>query len=387
MTALQASRYAQAPVCCHNGASVEPWEEVAIVSMSRFDEAAWESAGSGTYLSLGDLASAAKGKPNEPIVVETVIADEGHPLDVLVTAGVRRVDRRTVGLMRDRDGDFIVLAEPTGYDGVYHLVGSVPSSDRRWQSVAHRISTSAPRLTPCFLNHDDFAALGTALSEFGSVEVRAMSARHRWHGKSINITWQRLADQLRPDHNAAIQEAEDQQASVRSLRLNIDEVLDVHLRRMSGATFYKGDFDVFSSMILPRLATAAAARQNLMKNRARKINAPVPIPIEIRLPIDVFKGAEETGHILDELAQHSNLTQAVLHRNPYLHVTVTDHRDGSNFDVLVTEPNAIEIRPGFRASTGALTGLAQHLCERFAADDIRERAVNEPVSIYDLING
>jgi hypothetical protein len=76
---------------------------------------------------------------------------------------------------------------------------------------------------------------------------------------------------------------------------------------------------------------------------------------------------------------------AVLHRNPYLHVVVTDYADGSNFDVFVTEPDAIEVHPGFRSSLGALTRLTQSLGERFEALKIAEAAPPEPVSLDDLI--
>lgn len=355
------------------------------MTMSRFDEAAWDAAGTRNLPTLPELIALSDGKPVEALVFETVITDGSNPLDVLTDGETRSVGHRHIRRVTHVDGDFVLCAEPTSHDDIYHLVGSIPSSDKRWQKIARRITGSSPKLNPCFLNHDDFADLGTSLSEFGDVEVRAMSARHRHHVKSINTTWPRLENHLRPDHHAAIQEAEEADTSVRSLRLHVEGVLDVHLRRMSGATFYGGDFNVFAATILPRLAEAAARRRNLMQGRERKIAQAPSEPIQIVLPVDVFRNASDTGRILTELSKTGHLSHAVLHRNPYLHVTVTDHHDGSNFDLMVTEPNAIDIRPGFRASPGALNGLVQHLSERFAAENIQERPVAEPVSLYSLI--
>lgn len=356
------------------------------MSMSRFDEALWAAANSGDIPALGDLVKNVEGKPAEAIVVETVILNEGGIFDRFAGQLVNVGPRSVLRVFDDR-GSFTLLAEPTTREGIYHLIGSVPSSDGRWKRVERTLVTSSPDLTPCFLNHDDFADLGTSLSEFGAVEVRAMSARHRLHTKSVTTTWQKLESHLRPDPQTAILEAEEAETSVRTLRLHISEVLDVHLRRLSGATYYGGDFGVFSSIILARLADAAFRRRNLMHGRARQVAQPTPAPIQITLPVPAFKSASDTARVIEELAAPQRLSHAVLHRNPYLQVSVIDHSDGSNFDVLVTRPDTIEVQPGFRASAGALTALVQQLTDRFAAEDIRERKVAEPVSLYSLMSG
>ncbi|MBE7324582.1 hypothetical protein IEQ44_07950 [Nocardioides sp. Y6] len=357
--------------------------------MSRFDELVWSAALNGAAPSLPSLVAGSAGRPSECVVFETVIvAEEVEPLDLLSGGHTVNVGQRSVMLVSDRDGDFVLVAEPAGAEGVFHIVGSTPSSDARWQRIERRIRSSAPNLVPCFLNHNDFADIGSALSEFGTVEVRTLSARHRRDPKSINLSWKRDEYQLRPDHRAAIEEAEEQEASLRSLRLYLaeSEGLDLHVRRVSGATFYSGNFEVFNSVVLPRLANAADRRRRLMHDRQRRAGAPVPEPIEVVLPIDRFKGADDTAKILDHIAKVSHLSHAVLHRNPYFHLSVTDHHDGSNFDVMVTSADRIQITPGFRASPGAFTELAQYLGDWFAADRISEAATEQAFSIYDLIS-
>lgn len=359
------------------------------MSMSRFDELVWASAMNDLAPPLPVLVSETAGKPSESIVIETVIVADGvNPLDLLAHGDLLHIGHRSLLRVSDADGDYVLVADPAGPDGIFHIIGSVPSSDARWKRVERRIKGSAPHLLPCFLNHDDFSDVGTALTEFGTVEVRALSARHRRDLKSINLSWARDEARLRPDHRAVIDEAEDLEASVRSLRLYVGESdgLDLHLRRLSGATFYGGDFAVFNSVVLPRLANAADRRRRLMEGRERRAGEPLPEPIEVVLPVDLFKGADDTAKILEHIAQVSHLSHAVLHRNPYFHLAVTDHHDGSNFDVMVTSADRIEITPGFRASAGAFTELAQRLGDWFAADTIQEAAKPEPFSIYDLVS-
>lgn len=167
---------------------------------------------------------------------------------------------------------------------MWHIVGSAPTTDPRWRKVERWVANAAPLVVPVLLNHDDFADIGTALSEYGEVEVSRMTARRRADLSSISRGW---------------------------------------------------------------------------KARSGK---------------------------LAELAQQRDVGIAVLHRNPYLHVVVTDYSDGSNFDVFVTDPSAISVHPGFRASMGALTRLTQRLGERFEALEIAEALPADAVSLDDLID-
>jgi hypothetical protein len=93
-----------------------------------------------------------------------------------------------------------------------------------------------------------------------------------------------------------------------------------------------------------------------------------------------------TGEVLAELERQRSTAVSVLHRNPYLHVAVTDYTDGSNYDVFVTTPDAIEIIPGFRASMGALAKVTQRLGERFEALEITEAPRPDLVSLDDLVD-
>jgi len=89
--------------------------------------------------------------------------------------------------------------------------------------------------------------------------------------------------------------------------------------------------------------------------------------------------------VLKQIRLMTHVSMAVFHRNPYLHLTVTDEVDGSNFDVMVTQPDSIDIYPGYRASMDSLARVAQRLGERFGASFIAEAQTQPSVSLAELV--
>lgn len=358
---------------------------------ARFDSLLWYQAGTGDIQPLSELVSAAEGKPREHVVVETIIVEDANPLEVIHPKNSALYSVRTVGgvsVMRidDDKGPFVLSAWPTVFEGVFHLIGSIPSTDSRWNKVDRWMANAAPKAVRCFLDHDDFIAIGAALSEHDEVEVQRVSGRMHSDRSSWNRGFRALAGgDLRPDHREMVAEAESLGASLRTLHLHVGDVMDVLLRRMAGATFYRGDFQVFENRVLSRLAVAASRRRELLSNRQRRVHEPPKQPIQVRLPAPIFTDAKATGEVVHMLEGARDISFAVVHRNPYLHVAVTDNADGSNYDLFVTQSDTIEIHPGFRASLGSLTRLTQDLGNYFEADDLRETPEPEPVSIFDLV--
>lgn len=361
-------------------------------AVTRFDAAMWDFAQARDMPSLAAVVRAAEGKPQEHIVFETVIVEHDNPTEVIrpkndAHCSVRSVGAVSVMHVDDESGPFTMSAWPTAYEGVFHLVGGVPAADNRWGKVDRWISNAAPYAVRCFLDHDDFTDIGTALSEHGEVEVQRLTGRMRAGNSSYGRSFPALAGgDLRPDHHEIISEAERHGAAVRTMHLHVGDAVDVAIRRQAGATFVHGDFDVFESAILNRLALAAHHRRELMSNRQRVVNEAPKRPIQIKLAGPVFTDARATGEVLKELDVASNhVSYAVMHRNPYLHVALTDDTDGSNYDLFVTKPDTIELHPGFRASLGSLTRLSQRLGDRFEAVAFREEPTPEPVSFADLV--
>ncbi|WP_309110187.1 hypothetical protein [Saccharothrix sp.] len=341
-------------------------------------------------LSLKEAVDIIRLESGEQVNLETVIAEGRNPLEWIQPKALWKFDHATrrgvhYAVIPDEHGSFVLSAWSTEHRGVFHLAATVPVTDPRWKKVERWIGRATPNLVPCFLNHADFADIGAALANLGEAEVSRLTARSLLDQSSTTRGWKSRSDSLRPTPIDAIGEAEANHTSVRTMTIRVGDILNVHLRRLAGATFYSGRFEVFEAEVLTRLAAAVASRRNLMGNRQRRIGAPMGAPISIKLP-GPFLGAEiDTGEVLSTLEEFSQTSIAVLHRNPYLHVVVTDYSDGSNFDVFVTDPETIEIYPGYRASLGSLTRLSQRLGERFLATDIREAADEPVVNLSDLV--
>lgn len=355
---------------------------------SGFDQAFWDlAAAPEPPTSLDDLYAILKGFPGTPLTVETVLVDADDPAAALMAGGdeLRRFGLVAALRIPDDRGAFVLSLWPAGHDGVFHVVATVPSTDDRWRRIERRVGSAAPRVVPFYLDHDDFSAVGTTLSEHGDVEVSRMTARDRTDQSSLTRGWPSRKGTIRPSPEDVIAFVDDSGASVRTMTLHIADTLALHLRRRAGATFYSGDFALFDELVLGRLAAAGGRRHALLTGRQRKVGEQPAAPLTVRLPGPVFVDAEATGLLIDALSRHRALSVAVMHRNHYLHVVVTDYLDGSNFDVFVTDEAAIDIHPGYRASVGALGRLTELLSEKFLAEDIAERPPPASVSLDDLV--
>jgi hypothetical protein len=353
--------------------------------MSRpFDAALWEAAeDSRAPDALRDLVQATfRGEREDQLTVATVIADGCEPAERLARAAAGAVTSFAwagpIGVLRIGEGDsaYVVAVWPTTHPGVHHLVGTVPVTDERWRRVERWLTNSAPRLVPFVLNQADFEGVGAALAEHGRVEVSRLTARVLRDGSSYTRGWADGRRSPRPTYSQALAEVEDF-ASVRTLTIHVGGLLSLHLRRHAGATFYGGSFRLFEDVVLAALTASAARRQALLSNRERQAHVRTEQAIAVQMPSSIFADAESISALLEALSEQRGVGIAVLHRNPYLHVAVTDYLDGSNFDAFVTSDDKVLIYPGYRASAGALTRLTEHIAERFAAREV----VDVPASV------
>ena len=320
----------------------------------------------------------------EDVTVETVFTEGANPLDLLLLesrdprARVERAGRVRVLWLSDDSGEWMVSAWPSGSESVFHLVTTVHSTDRRWKWL-ERWLRSTRDIVPVFLNHEDFEAIGLSLAELGDVEVGRVTARSVVDGSSDSRGWKASGPISRPTPSELIARLEADFFAVKTLTLHVESILSLHLRRVAGATFYSGDFGIFSEHVLGALARAAGRRRALLIGRERKLEQ-ASRPISIRLGSEVLDSPEATGLLLAEVSSLPRVSMAVFHRNPYLHVAVTDEVDGSSCDIIVTQADAIDIYPGYRSSPAALERIAQRLGDRFGAD----RIIDRPQQNYSL---
>jgi hypothetical protein len=231
----------------------------------------------------------------------TVIGADESAIDVLRRRAAMTVTNYRQsgdhGLLWSRLGskDYVVAALPAAAEGVYHLIGSVPVTDSRWRRVEETwLRAAAPKLSPVILNKDDFEAIGDALAEHGGVSVSRMAARVLHDQSSYTRGW-RGAMSRRPSHRQALREADGM--LVRTLTVNVGSRLSIHLRRHAGATFYRGDYDLFCTVVVHPLTLAAAERRVLLSDKHRERDKELRESIVMRLPEGTFLAQAASGDL------------------------------------------------------------------------------------------
>ena len=241
---------------------------------SKYDAWVWNRVSSGEEPELGPTYREFRSpEGDEPLTLSTVIA-QSEPLAVvarrstpestwLATAG-----RVGALLVDDDDGAFVASSWPDARPGVYHLTATVPATDRRWLRFLRWLSGAAPAVVPVYLDRRDFEGFVSVLSEHGEVDASRLTGRYRTDQSSYSRGWPN------PKSARAALEEIAEEVQLRTMTLSVlppseDEVLlRVHLRRAAGATFYSGDFNLFRSVVVERLAAAASRRIQLFTNRA-----------------------------------------------------------------------------------------------------------------------
>lgn len=345
-------------------------------NVSPFDEALWSAATEGSRLpALGDLVEEMLLPEREhQLTCATVIADGGHPAESLAAAsgGAAVVGSAgAVGVLRIAADPrpYSVAVWPTADDGVFHLVGTVPVTDERWRRVERWLASAGPSVGSVFLDQADFDGMEAALQDYGRPEVSRLTARMLRDGSSFSRGWAAGERGPRPTYRQAVVETQGI-ASVRTLTIHVGTRLSLHLRRRAGATFYGGEFPIFERVVLDGLARAGARRKALLSGRERHGSDRPDVAVAVKMASPIFDAAESIADLIATLSSQKGVGVAILHRNPYLHVGVTDYRDGSSFDAVVTDTSCVKIFPGHRATTGALSRLTDQLAEHFAAVEV-----------------
>jgi hypothetical protein len=347
--------------------------------------------------SIAAIVNSARAAQPIQVTVDTIICQETTPAAALALIFPERIhslvniqstpDIAVAEISNLANEAFSLALSRTDFDGVYHALATIPTTDSRWQRFERWVAGATPHIVPVFLNHSDFIDIGAALAKFGEVEVSRITARRPSDQSSLNRGWKARVGLARPSHLEAISAARHEGASVRTVTLSVPGRLSVHLRRRAGATYYGGEYELFEGVILTRLAAAASRRLKLTSNRQREVAAASPAPLVIDLGREMLETASDTAQLVEDLQNSRDLAVAVLHRNPYLHVIVTDFTDGSNFDVFVTRADQVEIHPGFRSSSICLTRLTQVISECLEADQIREKQPQPRARLEDLVAG
>ena len=352
-----------------------------------WDAAFWRGTQNVAQLDLLSLVDKFPLSPNESLTFEVLSASRSLLEQTLGTLAVQLFNFEVgpkLYLVPHRLGAFVVAIWPTQFPEIQLLSGTVPASDSRWKKILNRVRRTQG-IIQSFLNESDFSKIAENMETLGVAEVVRMSAWRQSEASSLTKSWPERGDGQRFTPLEVISDASAHGDSIRSMQVIVKPGFNSHVRRSSGASFYGGSFRAFASAVLEPLAESAANRVQLLSHRERKMQGELH-PVVIRLNGDVFRSAEDTHRLRRHIEQLSEISVGVLHKNPYLHLLVADHRDGSTYDVVVTEPSQITIYPSFASSAQALGRITNELSEQFAGLSIAEPVATRTISILELVD-
>lgn len=302
---------------------------------------------------------------SDHLVVNAVVSDDTEPALTLAEAAgasclrTERVDNVRVLMLEHRANPFVVSLWPTANDAVWLVVATVRYTSKEWSKVERLLQRAAPQLTPVYLPHDGLSKLCAKLSNSGDVRVSKITGTLA-DGSSDQRGFKDDPYLYRPTYSEALEQFEPG-GSAKTMQVTVADQLSVHIRRRAGVTYKGGDPDLFVNTALKHLAALSAEAVKVFRGKERQAHTPMPRPLAIDVTEGEFADPSHLRSFVEKLDGISDVGVAVLHGNPYLHVIITDYRDGSNFDLFVTDDHQIRLYPGFRTSVGSLTRFADSL--------------------------
>ena len=184
------------------------------------------------------------------------------------------------------------------------------------------------------------------------------------------------------DLDLAFQVAQDRGQWFKTITVEIDSGRDTPAQAVTAVTVCKDGWTSWNSVALEldvvldeSLIHEAEGRLHLFSDRGlRSRNYEPASPISLDFESSIFEDRRAVRTLAATLLRYPHAAKAVLHENPYLHMTMSDDRDGSACDVWVLSPRRILLVPGLQASESALNRLVNHIVENFRDARVSEYA-------------
>jgi len=137
----------------------------------------------------------------------------------------------------------------------------------------------------------------------------------------------------------------------------------------------RGRLDVSLERVL---VDRTSERLNLFRNRGLVTRNYAPdVPLAIEFEVAVFDDRRVLRSFGALMFKYPRSTKALLHQNPYYHMSLSDQGDGSAFDLWVLSPRRVLVVPRLRASEPALSRLVNYIVENFRDARVSNYVANE----------
>ncbi|MDD5242444.1 MAG: hypothetical protein PHU49_00360 [Syntrophorhabdaceae bacterium] len=150
-------------------------------------------------------------------------------------------------------------------------------------------------------------------------------------------------------------------------------------KTMSGLVSRDGVFKVESGFrllydtVLDQAIEIFSRRTEQLSNRARTKDTQFkPKPLFIEFDEPVFHDKEQNRRLIEVIKHLSNSARSVIHDNPYLHVSVIDYMDNSNYEVWVLSDSRISIVPQTICTMHSLNRFCDHISKEFQEGMVKD---------------
>lgn len=185
--------------------------------------------------------------------------------------------------------------------------------------------------------------------------------------KESDLTWTDLP------YKEVFRQTRQNDAWMENVWFDLVEETDISKRKVlvgsiSRSGVFKCDlqFKLFYQTILEKSIRIFSRRREQLSNRARTENTNYQIkPLFIEFDEPIFRDKEQNQRLVRILRNLPHLAYSVVHENPYLHMTVTDYIDNSNYEIWILSDSRITIAPQIVSSMSSLNRLCDHISREF----------------------
>jgi hypothetical protein len=293
---------------------------------------------------------------------------------------------RKWGRKHKRHMSGIVFVIPTRHPDTAILFFVEPP--RFWRDVLRPVLESLQLVVGRpFFTQSELHGLLRSLENSTSREIRVLKTSSRERLKSSDSR-RRFASSIRwtdTDLSSAFKTAQDKYffrtVAFELVHFEDDELVSDKIRGAVSKYGYvrcDSEFQNFYQSIVVPMCDRAHERNEFLSNRDRRSTKEfAPKPLVIKYGHDVFEDLKQVRLLGTALKRFKHGTCAVLHGNPYLHVSLLDGFDLSSVDIWVVAKREILIIPQIKTSESALKRVVNHIFENFREGHLGEYQVEK----------
>ena len=220
----------------------------------------------------------------------------------------------------------------------------------------------SPNISEACLTSNEIRSIFEDIEECEGVTVsvnKAVAYSHRHEGQ--------ISFFKNEAYHAVFNKAENEGKFVDKVDFSLTGPHYLHgfLARNGVAKFMAGDIGLFQKSILTSVARISSSKHGVFRNSSRQPGSTEVSAIDLQFGETAFQGRDDNLAFISSLDQMARSGIAVLHENPYVHVSLIDFFDGSAYDIFATSRKAVTIVPQVGASPFSLNRLCNHIFENF----------------------